>query len=136
MFVNNPALLWVALVTLAFVPFYLGIVMQVGRMRARHNIPAPRMEGHPELERALRIQGNTLEQMVPFFAVLWLAAITWDARWAALAGLVFLLARIAYAIGYFREPSRRMAGFMIGQLAIAVLWLGAIYGVVRALLLS
>ena len=33
------------------------------------------MTGAPELERALRVQGNTVEQFVIFLPALWLAAL-------------------------------------------------------------
>ena len=36
----------------------------VGRMRIKHNILAPATTGHPEFDRAFRVQMNTLERSV------------------------------------------------------------------------
>lgn len=133
MFTQNPSLLWVALVTLLFILMYIFVVQRVGMMRGRHKIPAPQMTGHPDLEIALRVQANTLEQMVPFMVLLWLAALTWNALMAAILGLIFLLARISYAIGYYRDPAKRMPGFILGMLTMAVLWFGTLFGILRSL---
>ena len=40
--------------------------MLVARVRRRVKIDSPAMTGAPELERALRVQGNTVEQIVLF----------------------------------------------------------------------
>ena len=136
MFSQNPALLWVALLTLLILLFYIVITNHVGTMRGRHHVPAPQMTGHPEFERALRIQMNTLEQMVPFLISLWLCALLWNANIAAILGMFFLLGRIIYTVLYFKNPSKRLPGFIIGFISTGLLWLGALYGVLRTLLVT
>ncbi|MFQ3200131.1 MAG: glutathione S-transferase [Zhongshania sp.] len=43
---------------------YLVFIMMVGAIRGKSGIQAPAMTGDPKLERMLRVQLNTLEQMV------------------------------------------------------------------------
>ena len=50
---------------------YFFTTAYAGRMRERHKIEAPAMTGHPDFERANRVQANTLENLVPFLAALW-----------------------------------------------------------------
>lgn len=134
MFANDPNLLWVAVDTLLLALFYFYTSKRVGSMRGRHKIYAPAVTGHPDFERALRVQMNTLEQMVPFLISLWLCALAWNSLIAALLGALFLLGRLMYAIAYYGDPSRRMMGFMLGFLAMALLWIGAAFGIINLLL--
>jgi glutathione S-transferase len=41
--------------------------------------------------------------------------------WAAAGGLLWCVGRILYALGYYRDPARREAGFIIGMLACGAL---------------
>ncbi len=50
----------VAIVTVLVLLFYVWTGVGVGIMRGKHKINAPAMVGHPELERAVRVQANTL----------------------------------------------------------------------------
>jgi len=133
MFASHPALAWVGLVTVAALIVYGWTGIVVGRMRGRHGIKAPAMSGHPEFERAVRVQMNTLEQLVPFLASLWLCALAWSALAAAVIGAAFVVGRLLYAISYQAAPEKRGPGFLIGYIASALLMLGAIYGLVRGL---
>ena len=38
----------------------------VGQARGKHGVEAPAVTGHPEFERRLRVQQNTLEQLMIF----------------------------------------------------------------------
>ena len=58
------------------------------------------MTGAPELERAVRVQGNTVEQFVIFVPALWLAAMYFQGWIPAALGLIWCLGRLIYAIGY------------------------------------
>jgi hypothetical protein len=58
-----PATLWTATVTLLIGLFYFYTGFRVGNLRAKHKILAPATSGHPEFDRAFRVQLNTLEQM-------------------------------------------------------------------------
>lgn len=125
-----------ALVTLLTVLLMAANVFIVGRARGRYGIAAPATSGHPGFERAYRVQMNTMEQVLLFLPTLWLAAHYGFAGWAGIAGLVWIVGRIAYAAGYLRDPARRSAGFMIGAIAWLVILVLAVIGVTRALLLG
>jgi uncharacterized membrane protein YecN with MAPEG domain len=84
------------------------------------------MTGDPLLERTIRVQANTLEWLPVFLPALWLFAISWDDKIAAGLGVVWILGRIWYAIGYSAEASKRGPGFGIQFLATAALLLGAL----------
>ncbi|OIQ69193.1 MAPEG family protein [mine drainage metagenome] len=53
-------------------------------------------------------------------------AIFWNDRIAAITGLVWIVGRILYALGYVADPSKRELGFMVQSLAVAVLLFGAL----------
>ena len=91
------------------------------------------MTGDPLLERSVRVQANTLEWLPIFLPSLWLFAVYWDDRIAAVAGLVWIVGRILYATGYVADPGKREAGFLIQLLATAVLMFGALGRIVWAM---
>lgn len=125
---------WVALVTLLSLVFYLVTSVQVGRARGRFGVDAPAMTGHPEFERLVRVQANTLEWLVIYLPSLWLFAAYVEPRVAAGLGAVWIVGRLIYARAYARDPGTRRTGFMIQTLATAVLLVGALIGVVMALI--
>ena len=125
-----------ALVTLLTVLLLFGTLFLVGRARSRHGIKAPATSGHPVFERAYRVQMNTLESTVMFLPTLWLAATYGFSGWAGVAGLVWLVGRVWYALAYLRDPATRGPGFGIAMLAWLALLLMAAVGVCRALMLG
>ena len=64
-----------ALVTLLAIGFYLFTAINVSRTRSRTGVKVPATSGHPDFERAFRIQANTLEWLPVFLPTLWLFAI-------------------------------------------------------------
>ena len=125
---------WVALVTLLSLIFYLVTSVRVGRARGRFGVAAPAMTGHPEFERLVRVQANTLEWLVIYLPSLWLFAAYVEPRAAAALGVVWIVGRLMYALGYARDAGARGAGFLVQTLATAVLLVGASIGVVSALI--
>jgi glutathione S-transferase len=125
---------WIVLVTLLALLFYFFTGLNAARTRGKHSIPAPAMSGHPEVERALRVQGNSLEWIVIFLPALWLWAVYLDPRIGALLGLVWILGRVLYQTGYMKEASKRSTGFLIQLVAVFILWLGAVVGAVAQML--
>ena len=115
----------VALVTVLALLVYVWMGVRVGGARGKSGISAPAMTGDPMLERYLRVQGNTLEWLPIFLGGLWLFALYWNDRIAAIVGLVWIVGRILYALGYSADASKRSTGFMIQMAASAVLLLGA-----------
>jgi len=117
--------IWPGLVSLAAVLVLLGMGINVGRVRHKTGIMAPAMTGDPKLERAIRIHYNTLEWMPVFLVSLWLFAVYWNDRVAAVLGLVWILGRLIYAQGYMAAPNKRAPGFLIQALATLALLFGA-----------
>ena len=50
---------------------------------------------------------NTLEWLPIFLISMWLFAYYWNAKIAAALGVVWILARIYYAISYVKDPAKR-----------------------------
>lgn len=117
---------WVALVTIAAILVYFWMGLNVGRARGKTGIAAPAMTGDPYLERTVRAQANTLEWLPIFLVGLWLFALYWNDLIAAAVGVVWVVGRILYALGYMKEAGKRELGFMIQALAAAVLLFGAL----------
>lgn len=115
-----------AIVTLLALLSYVWMVMRVGGARRKSGIAAPAMSGDPMLERYLRVQGNTLEWLPIFLGSLWLFAHYWGDLVAAGLGLVWIVGRILYAVGYSAAAEKRELGFMVQSIATAVLLFGAL----------
>jgi glutathione S-transferase len=120
----------VALVALVSLVFYLVTIVRVGQARAKHGIKAPAVTGHPDFERAYRIQANTLEQLPPYLAALFLFSLYVDALIAAGLGAVWIIGRVIYLAGYTKAAEQRAMGFLISGLATLALLLGSLGGVI------
>ena len=120
--------------TLLMVAFYFFTAFRVGNLRGRHGIKAPACSGHPEFDRAYRVQMNTLEQLAMALPLLWVATL-FPIAWAWLPGLIGLLwvvGRILYLRAYMADPETRLIGAAIsGLINVALLLLG-IAGVAAA----
>jgi uncharacterized membrane protein YecN with MAPEG domain len=116
----------VAIVTLVSLLVYVWMILRIGGARRRSGIDAPAMTGDPELERHIRVQANTVEWLVIYLPSLWLFAIYWNDLFAAAAGVVWIIGRILYALGYAADAKKRELGFVIQMLATAVLLFGAL----------
>jgi glutathione S-transferase len=123
-----------AIVTCLALLLYVLLSLRVALARGKFNISAPATTGHPVFERMSRIQQNTGEQLLIMLPALWLFSIFVVPLWASLLGLVWIAGRILYAVGYLREPERRLAGFAISFAATGLLLLGAFVGAVWQLL--
>ena len=120
-----------AVVTLAALITYQGTAMAVGQARVKHKVMPPASSGPEPFERALRVQQNTLEQLVFFLPTFWLAALLGNPGAACLLGFIWVGGRVAYGIGYRQDPSKRGPGFGISFLASVVLLVMAIVGVLH-----
>ena len=123
-----------SLVTLLVLMLMVATAMNVGRARGLYGIKAPAVTGHEMFDRAFRVQMNTLESAAVMLPALWLYAGFIGDRGAGMMGVVWLVARIWYAIAYQRDPKTRSAAFGIAFLVFVGLWLGAFWGVLRVLL--
>jgi glutathione S-transferase len=127
-----PAILLTGLVTLLAILIAIGTAILVSRTRTAVGIFPPAMSGEPRLERALRVQGNTMEGYITFLPALWLAALYFQG-WAPPAiGLIWCLGRVVFAIGYMIEPKKRAAGFALSILSVLALVVLAAIGLVHA----
>lgn len=115
-----------ALVTLLAILFYFYTSINVSRARTATGVKAPAMSGHPDFERAFRIQMNTLEWMPIFLPSLWLFAVYIGDAVAAAIGTVWIIGRVVYLIGYSKAAAKRGPGFFIQGIATIVLWAGAL----------
>jgi uncharacterized membrane protein YecN with MAPEG domain len=114
---RSPPMEFTALVTLLLLAQYLAFTMLVGRERVRHGIEAPACSGHPDFDRAYRVQMNTLEQLVIVLPALWITAYWFSVPLVApLLGLGFFLGRILYRNAYVKDPAKRGPGMGIGML--------------------
>jgi len=125
---------WVQLVALLALFEYMGFVIAVGRARTRYGIHAPGTTGNESFERYFRVQQNTIELLIMFLPSLAIAATYWNPGWVAAIGAVYLVGRLVYFSAYVREPRSRSLGYGLSVVPVLVLALGAITGVVRALL--
>ena len=117
---------WVAIVTLVALLLYVWMALRIAFARKTAGIQPPAMTGDPILERHIRVQANTLEWLPVFLSSLWLFAIYWSDLVATVLGVVWILGRIVYALGYVDDPAKREVGFGIQALATAVLLFGAL----------
>lgn len=123
----------VALVTLLSVLVYFWMAAMVARTRRRVGIFAPVMTGDPTLERTIRAHVNTLEWFPIFLPSLWLFAIYWNSPVAAALGLVWVVGRIVYFLGYAAAAEKRRPGFAIQATAATALAIGALCRVIYLL---
>lgn len=126
----------VMLVTVFALLLFFGVTANVGRARIKSGIKPPQMSGDPEFERVVRVQQNTLEQLVLFLPSLWIFAVVVDSIAAPILGSVWIVGRILYAWGYYQAAEKRGPGFGISFLATTILLLGALVGIVLRLVAS
>lgn len=124
---------WPVLVTLAALLLYVWTGTQVSNARRKYNVAAPATTGNPDFERVFRVQMNTLEWLPIFLVCLWLFTSYWDARVAALLGVVWIVGRVMYAQGYAKAADQRSMGFLVQGIAVLLLFLGALVGAVMSL---
>ncbi len=123
---------WPALITIGTVLLLFGCSNFVGWARGKYHVSAPSTSGPEGFERAFRVQMNTLENAVMFLPTLWLAALFANATLTAIAGGVWLLARVWYAFAYAREPKSRGKPFITAMLAWLALLAAAGWGLLRS----
>ena len=137
MTLSAPAMLLTAVATLLAVLIALWTAIRVARTRGRVKIPPPTTTGSPELECALRVQANTVEQFIIFLPALWLAALYFQGWIPGVLGILWCLGRILYALGYRAEkPGGREPGFFTAILSTLALIVLAGIGIVRAWLVA
>ena len=133
MMLSAPATLLTAAATVLAILVSVATGILVARTRGKTGIHPPVMTGPPELERALRVQANTLEQFAIFVPALWLAALYFQGWIPAALGLVWSLGRIIYIFQYLGGKNR-VVGFGLTIWPTLILVVLAIIGIVQAAL--
>jgi glutathione S-transferase len=115
-----------ALVTLLAILVYFYSSVLVARARGKFGVELPAISGNPDFERVFRAQMNTLEWLPIFLPSLWLFAIYISDAIAAALGVIWIIGRILYFVGYRKAAEKRGPGFGVQSLATIVLWAGAL----------
>lgn len=134
MLAETNATLWPSLVTASALLLYFVVTINVGRARFKYKVSPPQVTGNPDFERVLRVQQNTLEQMILFLPSLWLFSQFISPIWAAGIGAVWIIGRILFAWGYYQAAEKRAVGFGISTLATLALLGGSFTGIIMSLL--
>jgi len=121
----------IAIVAILALAQFVLFSIQVGSMRAKHDVRAPAITGHPDFERMFRIQQNTMEQLVVFIPVLWIFGYLVNPFWGAAIGLVFIIGRFMYRASYLKDPAARGMGFTITFVPTAVMLVWSLIVAVR-----
>jgi glutathione S-transferase len=119
-----------ALVTCLTIAFYAFASVRISRARRAYGVKLPATTGNPDFERVYRVHMNTLEWLPIFLPSLWLFAAYIGDTSAAALGLVWIIGRILYMIGYLKAVEKRGPGFAIQGLACVVLWAGSLGAIV------
>src|SRR6266576_6371066 len=119
-----------AIVTCLAILFYFFTSIRVASARAAYGVKVPAISGNPDFERVFRVQMNTLEWMPIFLPSLWLFAIYVSDPIAGAIGLVWIVGRILYLVGYAQAAAKRSRGFGIQAAAAILLWLGALGAII------
>jgi glutathione S-transferase len=130
----SPAVLSTALVTILALVVYFYMGVRVGQMRVKHGVKAPATSGHPEFDRAFRVQMNTLEHLPVLIPLLWLTTFFFQTipMAAPALGIIWVIGRIVYMDGYMKDPEKRGPGFGLSALAEILLLVLALFGIVAA----
>lgn len=96
---------------------YTFFSMRAGIARGKGKVEAPATTGDEHYERNLRVQINTLEQLVVTLPAMWVCAVYFRADVASALGFIFLIGRFIYSAAYIKAPATRAPGMIIGFLA-------------------
>ena len=121
-------MIYVHIIALLAIVQFIIFSMLVGAARGKYGIKAPAMTGNEHFERAVRVQMNTLEQLVCFLPALLIAASYWPQTYVAGTGLVYLVGRTLYRQAYVADPAKRGLGFALTVLPTMVLVLAGLVG--------
>ena len=125
---------YVVLVSTLLLIQYTFFSMRAGIARGKADIKAPATSGDEHFERNLRVQINTLEQLIITLPSMWICAIYFRPDAAAILGLAFLVGRFWYSMAYISNPASRAPGMIIGFIANVGLMGCCLFAAIRSLL--
>src|SRR5690349_948000 len=120
---------YTAVVTLLALALHFFLATRVAAARGRLGVPLPATTGNAEFERVFRVHMNTLEWLPIYLGSLWLCALYLSDVGAASLGIVWIVGRIAYFIGYRQAVEKRLPGFAVQAIACVLLFIGAAIGI-------
>ena len=123
---------YVDLIAVLAIAQFIFFALLVGRARSRYGVKAPAVSGHELFERAYRVQMNTLELLVAFLPLLFIATKYWPQPYVAIVGLIYLLGRFVYWRSYTAAPASRGIGFGLSFFPILALLIGTLVGIMTA----
>ena len=126
------AMKFTALVTLIAVGQTFFLSARVGLARGKLGIEAPATTGKPEFDKAFRIHMNTVEQLVLFVPMLWLAASVVGDLWAPAVGAIWIVGRVVYASGYRKDVAKRGPGMLMTLFSTVVLAAITVWGIIQS----
>ena len=115
-----------AAVTILSLLTYFWMGVRVAAARSKYGVAAPATSGEATFDRIFRTHQNTLEWLPTYLASLWLFAVYVSDALAAILGVIWIIGRVLYALGYAREAGGRTPGFLIQLTAVTVLLFGAL----------
>ncbi|XP_051973153.1 arachidonate 5-lipoxygenase-activating protein [Xyrauchen texanus] len=89
-----------------------------------------------DFERLLCANRNCMDTYPTFLAVLWCAGICLSQAPAAFAGIIYLVVRQKYFVGYMGQSCQSIPGFLFGKRILFFLSLMCIVGIINYLLLN
>ena len=125
---------YVHLIILLALLEYIIFLLIVGATRGTYQVEAPATTGNEQWERYYRIQANTAEQLVLFLPAIYAFAHYVSSAWATGLGIVFLLGRVLYFMGYSKAPEKRMIGAVMSSFPSYIMVIGALIGLGQQLM--
>ncbi|MFZ8952393.1 MAG: MAPEG family protein [Gammaproteobacteria bacterium] len=93
----------------------------VGRCRKKYHSPPPEIGDNIKLQIANRIHYNSLELFILYFPIFAIFVAFYGDFYGAIVGFLFLIARIIFALGYWKNPSYRSFGSIPSFITIIIL---------------
>jgi glutathione S-transferase len=105
---------------------------KVGSLRKKLNVPYPKMDGPDEFLRAMRIHYNALETNGLFLVLLLLSGMYWPMLSIA-GGVIYMVGRFVYGIGYMKAPEKRVPGAVIFHLGELIMLIPSIMFIIHVI---
>ncbi len=110
---------------------YMVFILVVGATRNKYGVVAPATTGNELWERLYRIQVNTAEQLILFIPAVYGFAYFVSDIWAARIGVIFLIGRMVYFIGYRKSGDKRILGAVLSAWPSYIMVFGVLYQLVK-----
>ena len=105
---------------------------RVAYCRNRYKIEAPATTGNPNFERAFRTHVNTVEQIAMFLPTLWVASLFYGTEIPFYLGIVWVIGRVIYAVGYAQNNTQlRGPGALLSLACLVVLFVLSVMGLMN-----